>query len=485
MSYLSEIKDFVQKLTVALSNSLEFHMSIIGDDLVQVSGTGRYETSVGMEINHMGIMHMAVLTKKLFYVENPRENELCYGCTMRETTCRETASLGYPILLDDKAIGAIGINCFTGEERIRLIRRKASVITILEVMAELIVAKVMENLSIQETKKQNESIAEVLDCMTCVENSITFDDIVGNSSEINQVKEIGRLLSGKGADVLINGENGTGKEMFARAIHSASDRSSEPFVSINCATIPQDLLEIELLGNEGGSLSNKRGKIGKLELANRGTLFLDEIEGMPLYLQAKLLRVLESRVVEKADGNKPIPLDIRIISATNRNLQDMISNKVFREDLFYKLNEVSLKLPPLRERPGDIEDLILYFLNKYNKRYDANVVSISPNAWEVLKKYSWPGNVRQLENFVQYLCCVYKDQCISKSVILRSIPEMKPTGTSSQSRIVPIEILEKQAIIDAIGYYGADTRGKMKAAYALGIGKSTLYRKLREYDIEI
>ncbi len=532
-------------------------------------------------------MHKAMLTRKLYYVENPRENELCFGCTMRKTTCCEKASVGYPIIMDNEVIGAIGINCFTDEERNKLIKKKSSLVTFLESMSELMSAKVRENLMLEEIKKQNDKMSEILDCITdgiitvnrdgtirhvnknaekmldidnkntsgkslsavlknvsiesiltgkedfiyleyslnrekrtyglfinaiknddetaaviliknskdlnkvvsmnYVEKEIHFNEIIGQSSSIKQVKEIGRQISEKNADVLINGESGTGKELFARAIHSNGERKKGPFVSINCAAIPQDLLESELFGYEGGAFTgaNKQGKIGKFELANGGTLFLDEIGDMPLYLQAKLLRVLENRVVEKVGGNRPIPLDIRIISATNRNLQEMIKNKEFREDLYYRLNVVPLSIPPLRDRKEDIRELIEYFLKKYNKKYFAKLNTINDEAWRILVNYAWPGNVRELENLIQYLCCVCKNEEVDKAVILKRIPEIKHTVSKANTRIIPIEILEKAAIEGAISYYGNDTQGKINAASALGIGKSTLYRKIKEYELDI
>ena len=510
MSYLLEIKDFVQNLSVALANSLELQISILDENLTQVGGTGRYESSVGKHINKNGLMHKAMLTRKLYYVENPRESELCCGCTMRYSTCREKASVGYPIIMDDEVIGAIGINCFTDEERNKLINKKSSLVTFLESMSELFSAKVRENIILKEIKIQNDNMSEILDCITdgiiiinkdgtirhvnknaekmlkinnknisgknfsivlenvnitsillgkedfiyteykinkityglfinaikkgdetaaviliknakdinkvvsmnYVEKEIHFDEIIGKSPSIKQVKEIGRQISEKNADVLIYGESGTGKELFARAIHSNGDRKRSPFVSINCSAIPQDLLESELFGYEGGAFTgaNKQGKIGKFELANGGTLFLDEIGDMPLYLQAKLLRVLENRVVEKVGGNRPIPLDIRIISATNRNLEEMIKNKEFREDLYYRLNVIPLNIPPLRERRDDIKELVDYFIKKYNKKYDARLSVINEDAWQIILNYDWPGNVRELENLIQYLCCICEEE---------------------------------------------------------------------------
>lgn len=588
MSYLFEIKDFVQNLSVALANSLELQISILDENLIQVGGTGRYESSVGKEINKNGLMHKAMLTRKLYYVENPRESELCCGCALRNPIdCHEVASVGYPIIMDNEVIGAIGINCFSDVERKKLIKKKSSLVTFLESMSELMSAKVRENLMLEEIKKQNDNMSEILDCITdgiitinrdgtirhvnknaekmleivnkntsgkffstvlknvnidsiligkedfiyaeyninkekktyglfinaikkddetaavmliknaedlnkvvsmnYVEKEIHFDEIIGESSSIKQVKEIGRQISKKNADVLINGESGTGKELFARAIHSNGDRKKGPFVSINCAAIPQDLLESELFGYEGGAFTgaNKQGKIGKFELANGGTLFLDEIGDMPLYLQAKLLRVLENRVVEKVGGNRLIPLDIRIISATNRNLQEMIKNKEFREDLYYRLNVVPLVIPPLRERKEDIKELIDYFFDKYNKKYDTKLSGINSEAWQIMLNYAWPGNVRELENLIQYLCCVCKNDEVDKTVIIKRIPETKQAGYKENKEIIPIEALEKKAIEGAIRCCRREKKSKLNAALALGIGKSTLYRKIKEYEIEV
>lgn len=243
------------------------------------------------------------------------------------------------------------------------------------------------------------------------ENQITFDHILGRSDRMKRLREIAQKVAKTMPNILLTGETGTGKEMFARAIHNASDRCGNPFITVNCAAIPMELLESELFGYDEGAFTGakKGGKIGKFELANTGTIFLDEIGDMPFHLQAKLLRVLQERRLERVGGNRQIPLNIRIISATNRNLDQMVEEGKFREDLYYRLNIFEIHLPPLRERPGDIPLLVHYFINKYRSFFEVDVEGIDQEAMDCLCRYTWKGNIRELENVVQYMISMSAD----------------------------------------------------------------------------
>ncbi|HHY90827.1 MAG TPA: sigma 54-interacting transcriptional regulator, partial [Clostridiales bacterium] len=232
----------------------------------------------------------------------------------------------------------------------------------------------------------------------------TFDDIIGNSQKIIEVKQQAETVARGNSTVLITGESGTGKEMFARAIHYRSSRCNGPFVTVNCGAIPETLLESELFGYEKGAFTGARekGKMGKFELANGGTIFLDEIGDMPLHLQVKLLHVLQNMRFERVGGNKTICVDVRVIAATNRDLEKMIEEKEFREDLYYRLSVIPLRIPPLRKRAEDIPLLMNYFLKKYNAFMKKSIKGFSKEAKEIYLAYDWPGNVRELENAVEY-----------------------------------------------------------------------------------
>lgn len=308
----------------------------------------------------------------------------------------------------------------------------------------------------------------------------TLDDIKGNSNIILTLKKRIKSIAKSNSTVLITGESGTGKELFAQAIHNESKHSSGPFVAVNCAGIPETLLESELFGYEEGAFTGARkgGKPGKFELANGGTLFLDEIGDMPLHLQAKLLRVLQERTVERIGSLSPIPLDVRIIAATNKNLEDEVENKKIREDLYYRLNVIPIQIPPLRERIEDIELLAMFFLNKFAQTLGKNISGFSPLALELLKSYPWPGNIRELENVIEYAVNVENENIIEPS----SLPnKLKMKKFESKPNLKDkISLVEYNTIIHTLDKYGWNLEGKIKAAKELDISLRTLYRILQK-----
>ncbi len=310
----------------------------------------------------------------------------------------------------------------------------------------------------------------------------TLDMILGQSRALGQTKAAAAKAAASASTVLIQGESGTGKELFARAIHCGGDRRDKPFLAINCAAIPEALLESELFGYEEGAFTGARrgGKPGKFELADGGTLFLDEIGDMSLTLQAKLLRVLQERCIERVGGMDGIPVDVRIIAATHKDLDSMVKNGEFRQDLFYRINVFPIAIPALRERREDIPLLIDSFLERYCASFGKPLLAVESDAYQILLDYSWPGNVRELENTVEYLVNVEAGGSISR----RSLPAKiaaHSTPLPGVTGIVPLAALEKSAIQAALQRFGFSVEGKGKAAEALGISKATLYRKLKEY----
>ncbi len=309
-----------------------------------------------------------------------------------------------------------------------------------------------------------------------------FDLIKGQSKSMANIKKVALRVARGNSTVLITGETGTGKELFARAIHYASPRRDEPLVTVNCAAIPETLLESELFGYEEGAFTGARkgGRAGKFEVANGGTLFLDEIGDMPLHLQPKLLHALERRQIERIGGNKVIDINSRIIAATNRNLEEMCSNGEFREDLYYRLNVIPLHIPPLRERKDDMELLTFHFLHKYSRLLNRNITGIADEVMQLLREYDWPGNVRELENVIEYAV----NMELTKTITLDSIPRRvrnavrdgnKPKEDDLRSQLDNVEedLLRK--------YYEKTKTGeltKKEAADLLGISRSTFYRKL-------
>jgi len=311
----------------------------------------------------------------------------------------------------------------------------------------------------------------------------SFFDIIGESSPIRQSIEKAKRVAQGPSTVLILGESGTGKELFAQAIHNASDYKFGPFVSVNCGAIPRELIQSELFGYEEGSFTGAKrgGSAGKFVSANGGTLFLDEIGDMPLEMQINLLRVLEEEAVVPVGGKRAIPINVRIIAATNRSLFDEVAKGNFREDLYYRLNVISIALPPLRTREGDIEMLVKYFVKKISCKIGKNINTIDPDAIRTFETYNWPGNIRELANAVEYAVNVSQDENLNKKnlpIYLRECRPEKPR--SATDRIMPLSALEKDAIKKALLLYNGNMT---KTSKALGIGRNTLYAKMKKYNI--
>jgi transcriptional regulator with PAS, ATPase and Fis domain len=299
--------------------------------------------------------------------------------------------------------------------------------------------------------------------------------MVGDSPKMQRVIDLVARVADSQASVLIRGESGTGKEMVARLIHGSSPRKDGPFVAINCAALPETLLESELFGIERGVATGVEARPGKFELAKGGTIFLDEIGDIPMTLQAKLLRVLQEREIEKLGGRRRIPVDVRILSATHRKLEDMIEKVEFRQDLYYRLKVVEITLPPLRERRDDIPKLVRFFLDKYGKREGLRDVRITQEALQKLMRYPFPGNVRELENLIEASLAITTDPVIDLGDLLLAD---EPTGSGATSGLAgdfpTLEELEARYIARVL----ASTKGNIsKAAEILGLDRKTLYRR--------
>ncbi|MED1799836.1 sigma-54 interaction domain-containing protein [Brevibacillus porteri] len=307
--------------------------------------------------------------------------------------------------------------------------------------------------------------------------------IVGNSAAIKQVKEMAMKIGNSSSTVLITGETGTGKGHLAKAIHEASTRAYYPFVAINCASIPENLFESELFGYEDGAFTGakKGGKPGRFEMAEGGTLFLDEIGDMPLSLQAKLLRVLQEKVVERIGSTRSFPINVRIIAATNQNLEELVEKKAFRADLYYRLNVIPIHVPSLAERKEDIELLAVSFMEKYGEQAGRTFFGIAREAINLLTHYHWPGNVRELENAIEYAMNMEQDTVLTVDSLpprLRARPLMapSPSGPAIKARVADAQA---EAIRASLQKHGSDLKGKQRVAEELGIGLRTLYRKLK------
>lgn len=336
---------------------------------------------------------------------------------------------------------------------------------------------------------------------------LSFDRLIGQSAPMQRVFDLVRKVVTSDVTVLITGESGTGKELVAQAIHYHSARRAKPFVSVNCAAIPENLLESELFGHERGAFTGAVGtKLGQIEIANGGTVFLDEIGDMSLALQAKLLRVLQEREIVRVGGTKPIRVDIRVIAATNRDLTQLVKEKKFREDLYFRLNVVPIALPPLRERTGDIPLLVDHFIRVYNPRLNKAITGVEPAALEMMERYAWPGNVRELENTIQRAMILATGSTITVEDLPAAIREgghgregsnvwLEPLANDSakmraliedfslplQEKIERLtEELEKKLIVAALKK--ANFR-RQETADLLGISRKSLHNKMVKYNL--
>jgi len=334
---------------------------------------------------------------------------------------------------------------------------------------------------IEELKKSTTIIENLTDKLGLVTTSkYCFDDILGNSLEINRCINLAEKSARSNSTVLLLGESGTGKELFAHSIHGASMRRENPFIKINCAAIPETLLESEFFGYAKGAFTGAvKSKIGKFELANGGTIFLDEIGDMNLLLQSKLLRVLQEMEFERVGGNQTIKVDVRVIAATNRNLRELIRQGIFREDLYYRLNVVEITIPPLRVHKEDLSALVTHLITKFNRKLGKKVKSLSNDALEVLYSYDWPGNVRELENVIERVMVTVDEEVLVKKNILPHVNQAR-IFPERDVDLMPIDQMEEMLIRKAMVKYGNTVEGKRRASQTLNISLATLYNKLKK-----
>lgn len=383
----------------------------------------------------------------------------------------------FPLFENGEIVGAVGSVMFRNPEEWQMYKTK--------------IQNLVEELNYYQAKVDRE-----------LRSKYSFSDLIGNSATFLSVKSLAERVSGSNSSVLLIGESGTGKELFAGAVHNKSMRAPSPFVAINCSSIPEHLLESELFGYEDGAFTGakKGGKKGQFEMANEGTLFLDEIGDMPLSMQSKLLRVLQEKEVHRIGGQKSKRVDVRIISATHRDLEKMVEEGTFRQDLYYRLNVIKIEIPPLRKRKEDIPIISMSLLRKLEKKFFRNGIELSAEVTERLMEHSWPGNIREIENVLERSINVLDGKMIKLShlpLYLRDKETESYEGTeinpypdhstnlesscaalSVQPLKETLALVEKQAIQNAL----AITKGnKIKAAKLLEIGKTSFYEKCKLY----
>lgn len=434
---------------------------------------------------------------------NSFQNAVC----LRKSNCHETIGINKLIKAEDTMVAGVEFLSLSEMQRMNIVENFDTFIQLLDGLSELMAVrpkqrsdgyknsviqdlvdgieyKMQEKFLIGNRYNEENTLTHKLPAdKSIIENPIT-SKILGESKKIISVKREIIKIAQSNSTVLIRGESGTGKELVARAIHMGSSRADGHFVAINCAAIPENLLESELFGYEKGAFTgaDSKGRIGKIELANDGTLFLDEIGDMPLNLQAKLLRVLQDREIYKIGLNNSIPVNIRVIAATNKNLEEMISAKTFREDLYYRLNVIPINIPPLRERKTDIKLLASFFIDKYSKILGKAVSKVENTVWHYMENYRWPGNVRELENTIEYVINMIDENGIID-------PNWLPVkiidgATNGKEEEIAIDEMERRMIEKTLKVYGNSLKAKKEIAARLGIGIATLYRKIKKYGLE-
>jgi DNA-binding NtrC family response regulator len=337
------------------------------------------------------------------------------------------------------------------------------------------------SLLVERALEKQTLILQNRDLRSRLEDKFHFRNIVGRSEKMVKIFELIHHIAPYDSSVLIIGESGTGKELIANAIHYNSPRASMPFIKVSCASLSEGIIESELFGHEKGAFTGAiASRKGRFELAHQGTLFLDEVKDIPPSTQIKLLRVLQEGEFERVGGNKTIKVNIRIIAASNRDLQEAVKEGVFREDLYYRLNVVNIKLPPLRDRRDDIPFLINFFIEKYNQKYHMKVKGISQKAMNLLADYKWTGNIRELENTIESILVINSPEVIDIQHLPQEIRDVK-----ERPEVIPIKIgtsledVEKEMLIQTLRM----TKGnKRKAAQLLGINVRTIHRKIEEIE---
>ncbi len=390
---------------------------------------------------------------------------------------REQTFIGVPIILDYKTLGVLVVNLPYNVKR-----DYDSTAKFLTLVASALVQPIRLKQVIEKERKR--LLDENVHLKQKLQEEFSFHNIIGNSHEMREVYEQVAQVARTDTTVLIRGESGTGKELIAQAIHYNSLRSDRPFIKVNCAAIPENLIESEFFGYEKGAFTGAATrKKGRFELANGGTIFLDEIGDLSPMTQVKLLRVLQEQEFERVGGTETIKVDVRIIAATNANLEKLMTEGKFREDLYYRLNVFSIFLPPLRERKADILLLADHFMLKYSRKHGKLVKRISTPAIDMLMRYHWPGNVRELENCIERAVLLCEDQVIHSYHLPPTLQTAESSGTIPHLSLTrAIESYEKELIQDAL----KTTRGNQaKAARLLDITERMIGYKIKKYDIDV
>ena len=386
---------------------------------------------------------------------------------------------GYPLEVHGELLGAIGYLA-----RRKITRDEFEVLGIFADQAAMAIKSAQLFAEIERYKTRLEIENEYLQDEIRVESG--FDNIVGESDALRAVLRKVRQVASVETTVLLTGETGTGKELIARALHDGSPRKDRPLIKINCGAIPQGVVESELFGHEKGAFTGAiERRIGRFELADKGTLFMDEVGELPLDTQVKLLRVLQEQEFERVGSAKLMKVDVRLIAATNRDIETEVAEGRFRRDLFYRLNVFPIRVPPLRERPGDIPLLVQHFLAQFQRKMAKSLKSMDAKSMEQLQRYAWPGNIRELQNVIERACVLASGPVVSLGETLRTTMSATPAGGSAAipSPLLPLDESERAHIRRALSAANGRIHGPQGAAEMLGINPSTLRSRMQKLGI--
>ena len=529
---LYEIQDVVQRYTDIISIIADVDVEVVDEHLVRIAGTGLFADVVNKDMSGEGYVYRKVLaTGERSVIYQPGEEIICRDCP-HFMNCKEEIEIAMPIFGGEprRAIGVIGLVGSSREQKMTILSKEASFLAFVEQLEDdnLVGKKVLIEATGDTLNRYAEyrvtvgerayhlmgSYMKIPQKIRDYEGVLIFyrsreiknqyfetafvphgdkDSILGSSPATLHLKEEIERVAPSSSTVLITGESGTGKEMVATSIWREGGRKEGRFIALNCAAIPENLMESELFGYVKGAFTgaDPNGRMGKFELANGGVIFLDEIGDMPLYLQSKLLRVLQERQIVRIGSNQLVDIDVRVIAATNKDLKKMVEEKQFREDLYYRLNVIPIHIEPLRNRKEDIEELSVHYIRRFSSLLGKSEPRITEDLMETLKRYPWPGNVRELENVMEYMVNLAVPggdldvDLLPKE--MRKTPNQDAHVAASdlgiEAPIVPLVELEEAAIRRALLRYGRSGEGKLKAAQALGLSKATLYRKIKEYGV--
>jgi transcriptional regulator with PAS, ATPase and Fis domain len=472
-SYLSLVKEEAARLAEVISSALKIEVEIVDDQITVIGATSYYVQNYYYDTteNNSCISREVINNKKPLIMTDHKTDPICQLCSEKES-CYYAAGIYMPIMMDEACLGVISLVAFNDEQRIIILENRNAFLKFAAQMAEMLIIAVREklhSLGYDETAAAEKHLEEK-------NEKVVLADIIGPSAAIENIKRIVQQIKDSSSSVLLIGESGTGKEMFAKSIHYESMRRDDPYIAVNCAAIPENLLESELFGYEDGAFTGARrgGKQGLFEAAANGTLFLDEIGDMPLILQSKLLRALQEETVMRIGGTRPNHVSCRVITATHENLKEKMKLGTFRKDLFYRINVIPIEIPPLRERHDDVIPLTEFFVDKYSKKLNVGKLMIAPNFMAAISGYEWPGNVRELENAVEYAV----NFAAGKSVLsVNALPEWLTDA------VADLESDEKGRIISLLKIHGHSVEAKKAVAGEMNINISTLYRKMKKYGL--